>query len=133
MSLTASPAATGAGLHAGPPASPPGPGRLGHLAAEGVAIWLDDISRDRLASGNLAELARTRHITGVTSNPTIFANALSNGTASDSSAAGSAGADGPGPKVTGTELTHHEYAAPPPGRHGRRSPGQPGDLAFLGR
>jgi transaldolase len=48
-----------------------------------VAVWLDDISHDRLASGSLAELVRTRHVTGVTSNPTIFANALSNGTAYD--------------------------------------------------
>ena len=66
-----------------PPASTPGAGRLGQLAAEGVAIWLDDISRDRLDSGSLARLVRTRHVTGVTSNPTIFANALSNGTAYD--------------------------------------------------
>ena len=54
---------------------------LGQLTAAGVAIWLDDISRERLASGNLATLARDMHVIGVTSNPTIFAHALSDGAA----------------------------------------------------
>ena len=54
---------------------------LGHLAAAGVVVWLDDISRERLASGNLAMLMRDMHVTGVTSNPTIFAHALSSGPA----------------------------------------------------
>jgi transaldolase len=54
---------------------------LGQLAAAGVAVWLDDISRERLASGNLAMLMRDMHVTGVTSNPTIFAHALSSGPA----------------------------------------------------
>jgi transaldolase len=51
--------------------------RLKALADEGVAIWIDDVSRQRLSSGNLAELARDKHVVGVTSNPTIFAKALS--------------------------------------------------------
>ncbi|GAA4895455.1 transaldolase [Stackebrandtia albiflava] len=50
--------------------------RLGDLSAAGVAVWLDDISRQRLSSGNLAELRDDRHVVGVTSNPTIFANAI---------------------------------------------------------
>jgi transaldolase len=54
---------------------------LGQLAAAGVAVWLDDISRERLATGNLATLERDMHVTGVTSNPTIFAHALSDGAA----------------------------------------------------
>ena len=49
------------------------------LTAEGVSIWLDDLSRSRITSGNLAELIATRNVTGVTTNPTIFAGALSNG------------------------------------------------------
>jgi len=49
---------------------------LGQLAAAGVSIWLDDISRGRLITGNLAGLSRDQHVTGVTSNPTIFAHAL---------------------------------------------------------
>ncbi|MFB7842343.1 transaldolase [Microbacterium sp. NPDC056052] len=46
------------------------------LAAAGVSIWLDDLSRTRIASGNLADLIATRNIVGVTTNPTIFANAI---------------------------------------------------------
>ncbi len=50
--------------------------RLGELSAAGVAVWLDDISRQRLASGGLDALRRDQHVVGVTSNPTIFAKAL---------------------------------------------------------
>ncbi len=53
--------------------------RLGQLTAAGVAVWLDDIGRERLATGNLAMLERDMHVVGVTSNPTIFAHALSAG------------------------------------------------------
>jgi transaldolase len=53
------------------------------LSGEGVSIWLDDISRERLNSGNLAELIKDKHVVGVTSNPTIFAKALSKGSAYD--------------------------------------------------
>ena len=60
---------------------------LGQLEEIGVAIWLDDISRERLVTGNLAALARDMHVSGVTSNPTIFAKALSNGTAYSSQVA----------------------------------------------
>lgn len=49
------------------------------LADAGVSIWLDDLSRSRITSGNLAEIIETRTVTGVTTNPTIFAGALSNG------------------------------------------------------
>jgi len=51
------------------------------LAAQGVSIWLDDLSRQRIQSGNLAELIEQRDVTGVTTNPTIFAGALSKGEA----------------------------------------------------
>ncbi len=57
---------------------------LGQLSAAGVSVWLDDISRERLATGNLAGLIRDRHVVGVTSNPTIFAHALGSGSAYDS-------------------------------------------------
>lgn len=53
------------------------------LAAAGVSIWLDDLSRTRIASGNLQQLIDTRNVTGVTTNPTIFANAITD--ASDTS------------------------------------------------
>ncbi|SDK17578.1 transaldolase [Actinopolyspora mzabensis] len=48
------------------------------LSDAGVAIWLDDLSRQRINSGNLAELIANKNLVGVTSNPTIFASALSN-------------------------------------------------------
>jgi transaldolase len=50
--------------------------RLQALSDQGVSVWLDDISRGRLKSGNLAKLIQTRHVVGVTSNPTIFAKAV---------------------------------------------------------
>lgn len=53
------------------------------LAAAGVSIWLDDLSRERIVSGNLATLIRDRAVRGVTTNPTIFAGALSRGDAYD--------------------------------------------------
>ncbi len=56
---------------------------LGQLTEAGVAVWLDDISRERLVTGSLSELMRDRHVVGVTSNPTIFAHALSTGSAYD--------------------------------------------------
>jgi len=48
-----------------------------------VSVWLDDISRDRLRTGNLQSLIDDYHVVGVTSNPTIFAKALSSGSAYD--------------------------------------------------
>jgi len=48
------------------------------LSEAGVSIWLDDLSRGRINSGNLAELIEKQAVVGVTSNPTIFAKALSN-------------------------------------------------------
>ncbi|ROO84158.1 transaldolase [Actinocorallia herbida] len=56
---------------------------LKNLSAAGVSIWLDDVSRERLRSGNLADLVKNSSVVGVTSNPTIFANALSKGDAYD--------------------------------------------------
>ena len=53
------------------------------LSDAGVSIWLDDLSRDRLDTGNLAELVKVRNVVGVTTNPTIFQLAMSKGTAYD--------------------------------------------------
>ncbi len=50
---------------------------LRQLSDEGVAIWLDDMSRGRLVSDNLADLVRDRNVVGVTTNPTIFQKAIS--------------------------------------------------------
>ncbi|MGH3882000.1 MAG: transaldolase family protein, partial [Pseudonocardiaceae bacterium] len=46
------------------------------LSEAGVSIWLDDLSRQRINSGNLADLITDQHVVGVTSNPTIFSQAL---------------------------------------------------------
>ncbi|MFI6927633.1 transaldolase [Nonomuraea spiralis] len=54
---------------------------LNKLSGQGVSIWLDDISRERLRTGNLEQLIREKNVVGVTSNPTIFAGALSKGDA----------------------------------------------------
>jgi transaldolase len=54
---------------------------LAELSEAGVSVWLDDLSRDRLRSGNLAELINTKSVVGVTTNPSIFQAALSTGTA----------------------------------------------------
>jgi transaldolase len=51
--------------------------RLAELSAAGVAVWLDDISRERTVTGGLDALRREKHVVGVTSNPTIFAKAVS--------------------------------------------------------
>ncbi|WP_139983134.1 transaldolase [Nocardioides litoris] len=53
--------------------------RLKQLADAGVSIWLDDLSRERIETGNLAELVKDKHVVGVTTNPTIFASAIANG------------------------------------------------------
>ncbi|MFF1643230.1 transaldolase [Streptomyces sp. NPDC058246] len=52
---------------------------LKRLSEEGVAIWLDDLSRKRITSGNLAELMDQQHVVGVTTNPSIFQKAISQG------------------------------------------------------
>ncbi len=56
---------------------------LAALTAAGVSIWLDDLSRDRLQTGELQELIDTKSVVGVTTNPSIFQAALSKGSAYD--------------------------------------------------
>ncbi|KAA0023559.1 transaldolase [Antrihabitans cavernicola] len=56
---------------------------LAALSEAGVSVWLDDLSRERIKSGNLADLIATRSIVGVTTNPSIFQAALSKGEAYD--------------------------------------------------
>ena len=53
--------------------------RLKALSDAGVSIWLDDLSRERLETGNLADLVQTKNVVGVTSNPAIFQTALADG------------------------------------------------------
>jgi transaldolase len=54
-------------------------GALQRLSDEGVSVWLDDLSRERLASGNLARLVGAGTVVGVTTNPSIFRAAIGSG------------------------------------------------------
>lgn len=60
---------------------------LAALSRAGVSVWLDDLSRDRLRSGNLQELIDTHSVVGVTTNPSIFQAALSTGGSYDAQVA----------------------------------------------
>ena len=53
--------------------------RLKELSDVGVSIWLDDLSRERLVSGNLEQMLETDSVVGVTTNPSIFDKAISSG------------------------------------------------------
>ncbi len=59
---------------------------LAELSAAGVAVWLDDMSRERLGTGSLQALIDNKHVVGVTTNPTIFAKALEKGSSYDEQA-----------------------------------------------
>ncbi|MFJ8028905.1 MULTISPECIES: transaldolase [unclassified Streptomyces] len=54
-------------------------GALKRLSDEGVSVWLDDLSRTRITSGNLADLIENRNVVGVTTNPSIFQAAIGSG------------------------------------------------------
>ena len=54
---------------------------LADLSRAGVSAWLDDLSRKRLVNGSLADLVAHDHVVGVTTNPTIFAKAITGGDA----------------------------------------------------
>ncbi|TAM65920.1 transaldolase [Mycobacterium sp.] len=56
---------------------------LAALSAAGVSVWLDDLSRERLQSGNLQELIDTKSVVGVTTNPSIFQKAFAEGDSYD--------------------------------------------------
>lgn len=68
---------------------------LARIVEQGVSPWLDDLSRARLDTGNLADLVRDAHVLGVTTNPTIFAHAIADGEAYSAQVAelAAAGAD----------------------------------------
>ncbi|MFT3871743.1 MAG: transaldolase [Nocardioides sp.] len=78
--------------------------RLQQLSDAGVSIWLDDLSRDRIETGNLAELVKADNVVGVTTNPSIFAAALAEGERYDDQVAALA-ADGADLDRTVFELT----------------------------
>ena len=53
---------------------------IGDLYNLGTSTWLDDLSRERIATGNLGEVKQAKSIVGVTTNPAIFASAMGSGT-----------------------------------------------------
>ncbi|MFJ9041277.1 transaldolase [Streptomyces sp. NPDC102406] len=59
--------------------SAPSTAPLKALSDEGVSIWLDDLSRKRIESGNLAEVIEEKYVVGVTTNPSIFQAAIGSG------------------------------------------------------
>jgi transaldolase len=65
------------GLHGGTSGEATMTNSLRQLADEGVAVWLDDMGRERLVSGSLKALVRDWCVVGVTTNPTIFQKAIS--------------------------------------------------------
>ena len=65
--------------------------RLEQLSELGQSVWIDFLSRDLLDSGALARAIRDDSVVGVTSNPTIFANALSKGNHYDAQLASGGG------------------------------------------
>lgn len=70
--------------------------QLADLTAAGVSAWLDDLDRNRITSGQLAEMIVRDSVRGVTTNPTIFDKAISTGAdayAEQLQALASAGAD----------------------------------------
>src|SRR5690349_320947 len=57
--------------------------RLQKLSARGQSVWIDYLSRDLVQSGELKRLVDEDAVVGVTSNPTIFQKAISQGNAYD--------------------------------------------------
>ena len=80
------------------------------LSAAGVSIWLDDLSRGRIQSGGLEQLIADRNVVGVTTNPTIFASALSNGDV-DAEQVAQLAADGKDVTEAVFEITTDDVAA----------------------
>src|SRR3954463_10354411 len=63
---------------------PPMPdSNLHKLSALGQSVWIDYLSRQMLKSGKLARMMEEDAVVGVTSNPTIFQKAISEGDAYD--------------------------------------------------
>ena len=82
---------------------------LATLSSHGVSVWLDDLSRERIVSGGLEQLIADRHVVGVTTNPTIFANALAKGDAYDAQVAELA-AQGASVSDAVVDITTHDVA-----------------------
>jgi transaldolase len=82
--------------------------RLHRLSALGQSVWIDFLSRDLLESGALARALDEDAVVGVTSNPSIFEQALSGGRAYDAQIAARGGGD---PKRTFLDLAIRDVTA----------------------
>ena len=49
---------------------------LSQISKAGVAVWLDDLSRERLQNHSLEKLIKEDNVVGVTTNPSIFSSAI---------------------------------------------------------
>ena len=58
-------------------------GRMADLLAQGQSVWLDYITRDLVRKGGLRKMVQDDGLRGMTSNPTIFQKAISEGNAYD--------------------------------------------------
>jgi transaldolase len=76
------------------------------LSDGGVAVWLDDMSRARLVSGNLKAMVRDKHVVGVTTNPTIFHKAITGSDVYDEQIANLAALDIPVAEAIRLLTTH---------------------------
>ena len=79
------------------------------LTEAGVSIWLDDLSRERIESGNLKHLIDNFSVRGVTTNPTIFAAALKGSSYQDALVAEKAAGSSPARAIT--NITSDDVAA----------------------
>jgi transaldolase len=84
---------------------------LADLRVAGVSIWLDDLSRARLTSDSLAELVAHDHVSGVTTNPSIFAKAISGGSDEYAAQLSDLAARGVGVRQAMQELTTFDVRA----------------------
>lgn len=78
---------------------------LAALSAAGVSVWLDDLSRQLITSGELAERMATYSVVGVTTNPAIFQSALADSSAYESALADAARKDRSVDSVVGALTT----------------------------
>ncbi|MBU6347991.1 MAG: transaldolase [Actinomycetales bacterium] len=85
--------------------------RLSALHQAGVSIWLDDLDRHRIESGNLAGLIDTMSVVGVTTNPSIFEKAMTSGVAEYQPQLAALAAAGASAETAVRELTVHDVQA----------------------
>jgi transaldolase len=84
---------------------------LHKLSALGQSVWIDYLSRDLLETGELERMMRDDAVVGVTSNPTIFQKAISQGERYDAQLKEVLDTGESDPKETFLQLSSHDIAA----------------------